>query len=306
MTSWDMVTLNVEGHRVYVREIHTTGKRSKSQSMCMLAYCDETTIEFRRKLRDCISFALGRLLVHLGQTTFSADWNITGALGVRGYSINKRAFRLPPQPPTLLSANSYNMMESQRFNRIVSSLCANYDKLRMSHLSWGYWHAISAPAHIGAAHYGAIIEALRDAYVESNPNLHGGRIITDPTVRKKLADGLKDALDSLGVNPDMRLLLDKKKADFNRLPTRDLMKLVCDNVGVLLGPSELAAWQRRNDAAHGSPIDPDEQIEVVRDIKLLNCMFNRMLLAMTGAADSYIDYCSPNHPIRAIGEPVPG
>jgi hypothetical protein len=306
MISWDMVTLNVEGHRVYLREVYTTGKRSKSHTMCMLVYCDETTTEFRRKLQECISFALGRLLVYLGHTTFSADWSIIGARGVRGYSINKRAFMLPPHPPCLLSARGLNMMESQRFNTVVSSLCANYDKLRMSHLSWGYWHAICAPAHIGAAHYGAIIEALRNAYVQGNPNLHGGRIITDTTVREKLANGLREVLDSLSVDPDMRLLLDKKVTDFNRLPTRDLMKFVCDNIGVLLGPAELAAWQRRNDAAHGSPIDPDEQIEVVRDIKLLNGVFTRMLLAMTGASDSYIDYCSPNHPIRPIGEPVPG
>ena len=90
--SRDMVTLNVDGHRIYLREPHAH-KMTKSRGECMLIYCDETTPEFRHALQDCISLALGIHLVYLGHTAFSQAWDITGMRAVRGYSINKRVSR---------------------------------------------------------------------------------------------------------------------------------------------------------------------------------------------------------------------
>lgn len=40
-------------------------------------------------------------------------------------------------------------------------------------------------------------------------------------------------------------------------------------------------------------------------MKLLMVLFHRMLLAITGAADFYLDYASPGIPIRPLKEPVP-
>jgi hypothetical protein len=304
-TSWDMVTLNVEGHRVYMREAYRR-KLTKGRSSCMLIYCDETAPQFRTKLQECISLALGVHLVYLGHTGFSEGWNVTNIRAVHGYSINKQIFRLPPQPPSPLSATSYNMLDGERFNKQVNALCANYDKLHLGHLSWGYWHAMFATAHIGAAHYGAIIEALCRGYVESNPELRGGKIIPDEANWGKLANALNAALDVAGLDQEALQMLRNKVSNLNSLPRGPRMELVCSKIGIKLGePEKAAAWGRRNRAVHGSRIGSDEYVQVVRDIKLPNIVFNRMLIAMTNASDSYIDYYSTDHPVRNISEPVP-
>ena len=302
--SMDTVTLNVEGHRIYLRQV-SRPKPAKGPGRGMLIYCDGTTPEFRTKVQECVSLALGIYLVYLGYTAFSEDWDITGIRAVSGYSINKRVLKLPPQPPAPLSARSYNMLDGQGFNRHVNALCANYKNLQIQHLNWAYWHAMCAPAHIGAANYGALIETLRTAYVENNPELRGGRIITDPGKWGEVASALNAVTDGVDLDEEAHRMLRNKISNINSLPASRLMELVCEKIGVRLGEPEKAAWARRNRAVHGSRISRDEYVQVIRDIKLLNIVFNRMLLAMTGASQSYIDYYSTDHPVRNISEPVP-
>jgi hypothetical protein len=196
-------------------------------------------------------------------------------------------------------------MDGARFNRFVSALFANHERLHLRELSWGYWHAMCAPAHIAAAHYGAIIEALRAAYVESNPALRGGKVITDPAVWSGISADLQAVLDKVGLKAETLDILRNKVTNLNNLPGGKLMELVCRTIGVTLGEPETASWSRRNRSAHGSRTHPDEQVQTVRDVKLLNLVLNRMLIAMTDASDSYIDYCSADHPVRNIADPVP-
>ena len=59
-------------------------------------------------------------------------------------------------------------------------------------------------------------------------------------------------------------------------------------IKIEIGPDEDAAWRRRNKSAHGIPIPEGEELEAIRDMKLLMVLFHRMLLGITGAADFYL------------------
>ncbi len=303
--SFDMTTLGIEGHRIFLRTMRRRDK-AKSPDRCMLIYCDETTRDFRAKVHECISFALGIYFVALGDTSFSEDWDVTAMHAVPGYSMNRQAFTLPPHPPSPLGDRSYNQLDAAAFNRHVNALCANYDRLHLAELGWAYWHAMCAPAHIGAVHYGAAIEALRAAFVESTPGLRKGKIVTDADEWKKIAASVKAAISNSGLAEESQKRLDARISSMNSLSAGTMLDMVCETVGVPLGRLEKAAWARRNQAAHGSRIGSDQYVELVRDLNLLNVVFNRMLLAMTGARNSYIDYFTPGHPVRHISQPVPG
>jgi hypothetical protein len=162
-----------------------------------------------------------------------------------------------------------------------------------------------APAHIGAVHYAAIIEALRTAYVDSNPQLRGGKVISNKAEWKKVVTAVNTALGDAGLDKEALQMLRNKVSNLNSLSAEPLMELVCSKIGINLGEPEKAAWGRRNRAAHGSRISSEEYVQVVRDIKLLKIVLNRMLIAMTNANGSYIDYYSKDHPVRNISEPVP-
>jgi hypothetical protein len=89
------------------------------------------------------------------------------------------------------------------------------------------------------------------------------------------------------------------------VPHRLIAERVLKSIGIELGPDESSAWRRRDDASHGNEIEDGTELEAIRDMKLLNVLFHRMLLRITNAADYYYDYCTPGFPIRNLRDPVP-
>jgi hypothetical protein len=52
-------------------------------------------------------------------------------------------------------------------------------------------------------------------------------------------------------------------------------------------------------------MEAGEELDVIRDIKLLKLMFHRMLLRIINGADNYHDCATPGFPIRQLADPVP-
>jgi hypothetical protein len=101
-------------------------------------------------------------------------------------------------------------------------------------------------------------------------------------------------IDGASIHNDAKAALKRKiLEDMNSVPQRDLLKSVCRAINIEIGADEDAAWKRRNKAAHGVPIPEGEELLAIRDMKLLMVLFHRMLLAITGANDRYLDYASP-------------
>jgi hypothetical protein len=73
-----------------------------------------------------------------------------------------------------------------------------------------------------------------------------------------------------------------------------------------LGEREKMAWKQRDIAAHAKEIKEHDYIRLLKDIKLLKLRFHRMLLAITNASDSYIDYYTLGLPQRPLRDPIPG
>jgi hypothetical protein len=89
------------------------------------------------------------------------------------------------------------------------------------------------------------------------------------------------------------------------VPQRERLRAIAQALNITIGDDEDAAWKRRDQAAHGLPIPEGKELEAIRDMKLLTGLFHRLLLGITGTADSYIDYASPGIPGRLLREPVP-
>jgi hypothetical protein len=75
--------------------------------------------------------------------------------------MDMRAFDLHVLAPAWLGVRSHNVLDTAKVSRLVSGLYEHCDELDFGNLSWGYWHAMCAPLHIKAVHFGAIIEALQ-------------------------------------------------------------------------------------------------------------------------------------------------
>ncbi len=94
---------------------------------------------------------------------------------------------------------------------------------------------------------------------------------------------------------------DRREAQWaNRVNQRDTINAIRNDIGVALGFDKSQPWKRRNDAAHGLAMEDGEELDVIRDIKVLKIMFHRILLRIVNGADSYHEYATPGFPIRKL------
>lgn len=268
-----------------------------------ILYTGAADSEFRRKVRDCLSFALGIYLVHLGTTTYTSDWAIAEFSSISAYSMDGKAFRLVGLPPAPLHGSWQFDVERERLSRIVNGLFALYDTLKFRHLSWAYWHAQSATSHIAAAHFGAAIEALLRRYADQHREAIPAKPIADRTVWKAFCAQIGDHISMLPIDETSKLLVRSNLGSLNRLPLKALLDGVAGHLRIKIGDAERAAWKRRDDAAHGNDLEPGGELELIRENKLLGILFNRLLLRMTNASDQYRDYFTLGHKIRRLEEP---
>jgi hypothetical protein len=264
---------------------------------------DEDT---QKRIRNVLSFSLGMFLVSLGHTIYSADWKMVSFRAVSPYSIDGRVFDLPVLPPAPLAARSYNEIEPARLNRFASALYAAYDELGFGDLNWGFWHARCATPHIAPVHFGAIIEALRKVCADRFSEEIATKIVDDGETWNKFFDEVKRLAEKLEIPEDRKPLLQQAAGRMNSMPHQAVTESILDRMKLQFGKAERTAWRRRNDAAHGRAIPPGSELEAIRDTKYLRGLFDRMLLKLVNASDSYIDYSTPKHPIRPLAEaPTP-
>jgi hypothetical protein len=273
-----------------------------------ILYCGTPDDETRRKIRTVLSFALGMYLVHLGHSTYTAQWHVASFRAIRGYSMDMRAFDLHVLAPAWLGIRSHNVLDTAKVSRLVSGLYEHYDELDFGNLSWGYWHAMCAPLHIKAVHFGAIIEALQRNYMKAHASAFSERIVAETV---KWDDFVKDMNTTIAQQPlpeDQMVLLRANVGRLNQVPRATITDQILKRLGIVLGDDEKQAWRRRHDAAHGNPMTPGRERKVVRDSHLLQVMFHRVILRIVDGNDQYYDYSarpSPDFPIRNLRDPVP-
>ena len=224
---------------------------------------------------------------------------------VDGNRMGERLFELPPMPPAPLEQWCEGEVDPQTLSRVVSGLYASSDTLNFRSLSWQYWHAVSAPAHIAAAHYGAAVEALRTAYKEAHAAKFRTRIVADQARWDALHAKILAAVDESTLDEDdVKALIKRKLLHLNDMPASMVSGQVFGVLGLEMSATERKAWRSRNTAAHGSSVK-DDAVETIKHAKLLRMLFHRLLLKMTGGSDAYRDYHTVGHPARRLEEPVP-
>jgi len=237
-------------------------------------------------------------------------WSISDApltrstfAAVSAYSMDKKAFELPAMPPALLGTRAHNELSHGPVSRLVSALYTHYDDLQFGALSWAYWHAVCAPLHIAAVHFGAAIEALQRRYLAIHSGDFATKIVS--TNWDNYANAIGSTIDASGASDEIKGMLKSNIGLLNQVPRRILTDQIIVVLGLDLGDDERKAWKRRHDAAHGNDITPGTELAMIRDTKLLKVLFHRMLLGIVNGSDIYYDYASLNFPLRRLDEAVP-
>jgi len=275
-----------------------------------ILYRGVPTEEERKRIRLSLSFAFGRPFVYMGHSIFTEDWKLVSSRAESPYTIAGTVFKMPTLPPAPLSQRSRNELGSQEFSDLANAFHRYFDAYDFEHVSWLYWHSVASPSHIAALSFGATFEAIQRAYIKSKSDAFKTCLI-EKKVWSPVSDEIKKVIsDKLIVensDADSKKLIDiitHKINNLNQTPERELSKRFLDSLRIRLSEKEQNAWIQRNRAAHGSKTDAIDYIKLIKDTKLLRVLCNRVLLAITGASNQYIDYYSINFPIKNLEEAI--
>jgi hypothetical protein len=259
--------------------------------------------DFRDRLRNCISLTIGVPIVSLGHILLGEDSEHLGFQLLSPYIIDHSIYKIYALPPAPLASGNSKLIAGEIISHIVNSYFDNYEKLNLRHVCWLYWHAACSATHARAVQLGAAIESLITAYRSLNPDAYPTGIVDKP-LAKKISKALKESLVGIEMDPKQKSDIELKISNINQASLRVINDRFFEHLGLVLGDKERAAWQRRNDSAHGKASEKNDAVSLIRDISLLENLFHRILLKLTGASPVYIDRYTEEHPIRALTQSV--
>lgn len=182
-------------------EVYLCKAEKQEKGGAFILYNKSITEETRRKIRDCLSFAIGLPLIYLGYSTFTEDSRLVSFKAISGYDFNG-AFNLSIQPPTIYHENRLNEIDSGIFSRLITSLYKSYDLYNLQHILWMYWHASCSPSHSTAVQLGACIESLQKSYFDNANNKLNKKIIQDKVEWKKFNASTLKIINNLNIKDE--------------------------------------------------------------------------------------------------------
>lgn len=294
--------LNVGGRELYI--IPGTEKSfGGPNGQATILYEGYPDSDFRDKVRNCISLAIGVPIVSLGCVLLGEESEHLGFQLFSPYTIDQSIYKIYAFPPAPIASGNSKIVKNEIISRIINSYFDNYEKFNLRHVCWLYWHAACSASHAQAVQLGAAIESLITTYRIANPMAYPTGIIEKP-LAKKICKALRDALVEIDMDAEQKAQIEKKISNINQASLRVINERFFEHLGLALGDKETAAWQRRNDSAHGNPSEKGDTVNLIRDISLLENLFHRVLLKVTNASSVYIDRYTEEHPIRILTESV--
>ena len=296
--------LDIGRHKLYLcaADKEVIGKKTNPG---YIIYIGNPAEDIRLKIRNVLSFCLGYHLEYLGFTVLNEKSEMISLTAVTALEIGARVLEMHSPMPAPLGERFVQEVNQINLSEMADAIFVHYDKLRFGSLSWAYWHAICAPAHMAAVHFGAAIEAIQRAYRESHPERFKAKIIDQKLKWKEIRRALAKVIESAELDPENAQIFVNKIDNLNEIPNRIIADQVMADIGISLNDIETLAWRRRNVAAHGGEISQESMVRNIRETKILRLIFHRILLKITGASEHYNDDFTIGYPVRRLTEFVP-
>lgn len=301
-SSKNCISLNIDNMHFY---LVSSGKDENSLGVKSgyIIYTGIPSSDFRKKIRNCLSFIIGRPLIQLGHSIFDSDWQIVSSEAISSYSMELAAFNIHSMPPAPLGKKYQGELDEDIVSSILLSIYRNYEQYNFGYLSWVYWHATCAPVHIAAVHFGACIESLQKSFISNNRKLFRTSLLQGH-VWKPFRSKMQEILKHIEIDEEERKVLKNKINSLNQAPQSILTERFFNALDINLSELEKSAWKQRNDAAHGNETEKGGEVKLIREIKALKVIFHRVFLKIVNGGDYYIDYYSIGFPIKKLNESV--
>jgi len=267
-----------------------------------ILYSQECDGEFRKKVRNALSFILGSKLVHVSSVLKDENYNSIEYEIHTQFAINElyhSSFSLPPSPLHPTNAK-YMLLGEEEIGLMVQKIINSYDDYDFSHFSWLYWHAVASPLHLKGVGFGATLEFIQRKFIEKNAAKFHTKLV-DKSLWKSLHQSLSQTLKEADyLNQDDKKLLLNKLSNLNQTPQSILTNRFYEALELCLGTLEITSFKQRNNSAHGNKSNDSEIIPLIREVKILRILCNRIILRIYNLSDLYNDFYSFGFPIRYL------
>lgn len=288
------LNLKIDNQEVYLSQ--NKEKSGKVYTNGKILYKGTPQKELRDKIRNILSFFIGRALILLEESYYDIDWNITYFKAFTPHNtMNSRAFKINTILPLPLNNKLNNReIDSKVLSKYLTAFFCNYDLCDFNHISWLYWHAQCSALHTKCGELGASIEALQKSYIDvlkkKNKKCWSNAIFTDDDF-EKIKQKTMELIDELDITEEYKKIFKEKKlGNLNQLPQNDTLKKLFEHLDISIGQLELKVWQGRNDSAHGG-IMKDYSIEkLLKQTNLIQGIFHKLILTISINAYEYYDY----------------
>lgn len=290
------------GHSVIISTMNNSNI-PKSKKPGYIYYSGHPSKETRIKIRACLSLTFGLPLVYFGSNLYTQDGGMVGFEAVSPSTIGGSAWGIVSQPFAPITVGTSNMLDGGLLQKIANSYFDNYDTMGLRGFIFRLWYAEIAPIHMKAAYYGAMIESIQSRETVKFESKISNTIIGKSEYRKAVKI-LSRFLQRQNIPSEAKQLFSNKIQGGNIAPQRVIAERFYSALDLCLGPLELTAWHRRNDAAHGTEELPGSEIENFRSTKILRVILGRIMIKITNSSTQYIDYYTFNHPIRQLSDAI--
>lgn len=236
----------------------------------------------------------------MGHSTYTENSKLVYFKAISSHDFNG-AFKIHTQSPTILDNQALNLIDSKIFTKVVSSVYKVYDKYNFKHLFWLYWYAQTSAPHNAGVQFGACIEFLQRNYLSKD----GKKVIKNRNTWSSFREKSLKIISELEIDENTKNILTEKINNLNSLPQKKLLEKFLMSINITFSKIELEAWQQRNDSAHGNPVKNNNYIKLIREIKILRTLLNRLILRISQGSKYYIDYYSIGNPLRELSSSIP-
>ena len=294
------IGVKIDNNVLYIGTCESVGIDQKNKPGFIL-YEETMTEESRQKIRGAISFVFGRPIVYLGETFFNKKWQPIYFKAVSPNSMDGKAFLLNSFPLSPLATSTSNpYMDNKVVSKMITKFYHKYEDYDLSHVSWLYWYACASPSHIAASQFGATLEAIQRAFIKKHNSSFKTSLLDEEswsTIKNDMIITISKLEDK-----DAREVFKNKIENLNHSPQGKMAEQFLELTGLKLTRSEEAVFKQRHKSAHGAKTS--DYIKLIKEVKILKLLCNRILLKITNANHCYIDYHTLGHPVKNTEESI--
>lgn len=297
----------------YLVNVGKTNGGPEKWSPGFVEYVDPVPDEaVRRLIRQSLSFTLGGELILIGTTWFDEDGHVVRTHHrAPTFARVTGATKAGRNPMTNISDQGSwqdaTWLDEGKIQNITQHLINADDTLCLDDLRRFYFLARRTVMDVGPVMYGSCFEYIRDCI---EPNLSTTLLDKKDyreTVRPTLEETLQDVVEEEMLTPGATINdLLHKFSYFHKTSLVAQARELMNHLDLEFGEVEEAALSERNHPAHGRTYNGEKYQVLIRHCRAFQSLLNRLILASTEAAETYIDYSTDNFPERSIEQPLGG